>query len=135
MTPLNYIGIALIAAAAIIGFRQYSFIQSAKSAEGTVVSIEKIETKNERKGGNKKLAENVENVPTIEFMANSGQKTVFKVNGYTNTGLKVGDKVKVLYDPSNPEKAIINDTKFAYSLPLILAGIGILLTIIGFGRK
>jgi hypothetical protein len=135
MHPLTYIGIALILLAGIIGYRQYSFAQSAKAAEGKVIAIEAKETKRSQKGGNKNMAGYTDNVPTIEFMANNGQKYSFTVEGFTNPGVKVGDKVQVLYNPINPNDARLNATKWIYSLPLILLGLGIGLTFFAMQRK
>jgi hypothetical protein len=135
MHPLTYIGIGLIILAAVLGFRQYNFTQSAKSAEGKVVALEQATEKRNQKGGHKNMAGYTDNVPTIEFTANTGQKFSFKAEGFTNADVKIGDSVQVLYNPTNPEDAKINATKWLYSLPLILLGIGLALTFFGMRRQ
>jgi cytochrome c oxidase assembly protein Cox11 len=135
MHPITYIGIGLIILAAVIGFRQYSFVQSAKSAEGKVITLEEVTEKRSQKGGNKKLAGYTDNVPTIEFTTNTGQKFSFKAEGFTNPNVKIGDSVQVLYNPTNPQDAKINATKWLYSLPLILFGLGTALTFFALRRQ
>ena len=132
MHPLTYIGFALILIAALSGAKQYNFINSSKSSDGFVTAIDTKIVNRSQKGRHKNLAGYKDEIATITFETNLGQKLEFQTSsGFSTTGLKTGDKVTVIYNPQNPNEAKVKSGKFLYGFSIISFLLGCLLLALG----
>lgn len=70
--------------------------------------------------------------PLIEFKTEGGQSQTFSSNTKsTARPYEVGDHVEIIYDPADPERALINSVSALYFGPILLLGIGLLFTALG----
>jgi hypothetical protein len=58
--------------------------------------------------------------PVVEFILDNGKRFKF-TNKVATTWYRKGKKVRVIYDPADPEQAIVND--FASTLGMTLVGL------------
>ncbi len=107
------------------------FIQKAISAEGVVIKVdERMETSTDSDG----YTTNVKMyTPVIKFLTQDGKEIVFTSQVSTNNknAWKVDQKLVVLYDPEDPQKARINKRTNLYFLPIILTIIGLVFMLLG----
>ncbi len=102
------VGIGLLVVAIAVGVSINAFISKAVAAEGKVVEV--------RFGGSH---------PQIEFTSATGQRISYPQGGFI-FGYKLGDRVRVLYDPAEPlNSACINEFGALWFTPLILSIIGL----------
>jgi hypothetical protein len=74
-------------------------------------------------------------LPVVEFT--SAAKKRIRFNGEVASWpprYKVGDRAKVLYDPQNPDHAIVDDSDSSWIAPAILAGMGLLVVLLTFAE-
>jgi hypothetical protein len=108
----SMIAIALLTAAGYTAAVRLAFIRNAAAAEGTVVEL--------NAGGSH---------PQIEFITVAGEKISYPQGGFV-FGYRIGDRVRVRYDPSNPTATASLDTIGAlWFAPLLLAVLGGVLTV------
>ncbi len=70
--------------------------------------------------------------PVVEFEA-GGRKHRFKDSmGSNPPSYRTGDRVAVLYDPTNPDDSRIDRGKWNKAIPLLIGGFGGLLCLLGF---
>ena len=73
-------------------------------------------------------------VPVIDFTAPNGSRIhITGSSGSNPPAYSRGDKVKLLYDPANPEKAVIDSFGERSAGPLILTGLGAVFALVGGG--
>jgi hypothetical protein len=116
------IGFGLMVAAIAWGATTRAFIHKAKTADGVVVETDFGSSH-----------------PQIEFTTASGKKISHSQGGMIH-GYKVGDRVRVLYDPADPQRTACLDKFGALYAPSLFSGIislgliiGAILTICGRG--
>lgn len=72
--------------------------------------------------------------PMIEFRTRDSRVVRFRsLSGSNPPSYEVGERVRVLYDESAPDKARIDSFMSMWSLVLILGGLGCVFFFIGFG--
>ena len=115
--PLTGIGMLI---GAFSSYRNTSsFVKEASRAEGTVVDIVLVEM-----GVNTRRTSSVYK-PTIHFMNHEGEKVEFTSSvGSNPPSYSKGQKVEILYRPTEPQNAQINDFSSLWSNSIILAGMG-----------
>ncbi|QLE58184.1 DUF3592 domain-containing protein [Nostoc sp. TCL26-01] len=110
----------------IVGVNTHSFVSSSVKTSGTVIDLEG-RWSNDSEGRSYKLY-----YPVIEFTNTSGQPTVFQSNaGSTSPGLSKGEQVEVLYNPQQPNSAMINSGFELWFLPGLFTAIGSVFVLIG----
>lgn len=115
--PLTGIGMLI---GAFSSYRNTSsFVKEASRAEGTVVDIVLVDM-----GVNTRRTSSVYK-PTINFVNHEGEKVEFTSSVGTNPpSYSKGQKVEILYRPTEPQNAQINDFGSLWSDSIILAGMG-----------
>jgi Protein of unknown function (DUF3592) len=64
--------------------------------------------------------------PRFEFKTPEGEsRSVLSATGSMPAGFRVGDEVRVLYDPSNPNDAKIDSVMQLWFMPMLLGIVGI----------
>lgn len=117
---LLFLGIGFL----VMGFSQargnFIFKKTAQKALGIVTKIAESRTKDKV----------ILYAPEIRFATENDQVIIFQSTAYRHySKYKTGDSVEVIYDPTNPSKAYINDSSSAWGVSSfsILAGIGCLI--------
>lgn len=115
--PLTGIGMLI---GAFSSYRNTSsFVKEASKAEGTVVDIVLVDM-----GVNTRRTSSVYK-PTIHFINHEGEKVEFTSSVGTNPpSYSKGQKVEILYRPTEPQNATINDFVSLWSDSFILAAMG-----------
>jgi hypothetical protein len=124
------IGIAMLLAARSVFNSRRAFIARAKTAEGTVIGLEKVESNREvdpdRSDNGPSYA------PIVRFQAAGGQQIEFTDAVATRPARNhFGQKLKILYDPDNPSEARVDESGSLYVAPLALLFIGLVFTALG----
>ncbi len=121
------LGIGLLAGAYFMTRATLDFRATALHAEGTVTDF--LEEDTTDKGKHKTMYR-----PVVEFTAASGQIIHFNSDTSSSTpSYNRGDKVPVLYPASTPERARIDSFMSNWFGPLILAVLGLVGSLIGYG--
>ena len=119
-----FIGVGLLAGALALALNTRSFISSAKSAPGVVTELIQ---KRDSDGS-------VTYTPVTTFTADNGSTITFTSSFSSNPpSYDVGEKVEVLYAPDNPNEARIRGFGSLWLGPVILGGLGLVFSAIGFG--
>jgi hypothetical protein len=122
----------LILAAAVLmglGVREFAttqrFLAKASTADGVVVRVDKVR---DEKG--------TVYYPVVRFVTASGQVVEYTDNvGQKPPAYRVGDAVRVLYDPANPQKARLDTWSSRWFLATILTILGMfILLVVGLVR-
>jgi hypothetical protein len=101
-----------------------AFAAHASSADGTVTDLA-YSSSSKGKGTYR---------PVVEFTAPNGSKVHITGSGGSNPPAYArGDKVRVLFDPANPEQAKIDSFMEQSFGPLILGGMGAIFGLVGGG--
>jgi len=96
--------------------RTKNFLGKAQEVKGTVIQM--VYSSDSEGGGGY--------APVYQFRTLEGQDIVIQDGISSNPpGFKVGQVIKVLYDPGNPRKARINKWMNLYFVPLLLGGMGL----------
>lgn len=105
------IGIFLVVAGVYSYYSQISLERIAIRTQGEVIGLD---AEYWRSGRGSSYA------PIVAFKIQDGRKIIYKSSHYScPAGYEVGDEVKVLYEPGNPERASIDDFRSS-RLPIIL---------------
>jgi hypothetical protein len=120
---LRTVGGGLIIASVFMGQKTLQFINSAQRAQGVIV--EKAE-KRSSKGGRTYY-------PIIEFQGpQTGQAIRFRHNfGTSMPSWQVGDNVNVLYNPNEPQDAIMEDGVWNWFVPGMFMAVGLFFIFVG----
>ncbi len=121
-TIFSCVGVGLLALTFYLYTQQVNFMKQAIPAQGTVSDLSL--------GGE----DNDVYFPSITFKSKEGELIHFTSNvGSNPPSHRVGETVEILYDPSDPNKAQINDTFELWLAPIITGFIGAIFTLIGLG--
>ncbi|WP_235526575.1 DUF3592 domain-containing protein [Nostoc piscinale] len=103
-----------------------SFHKNSIPAQGTVVEVVKHKSR-DSKGRYSTIY-----YPVIKFTANAGKVIEFEANSGSNPpAYSPGQQVEILYNPQEPESAIINFEPDFWFLPTMFIGMGSLFVLIG----
>jgi Protein of unknown function (DUF3592) len=110
----------------IFGVTTHSFVSSSVKTSGTVIDLER------RRSTDSKGRSSTFYYPVVEFTPSSGQPTVFQSNTGSNPpGFSKGQLVGVLYNPQQPNSAMIHSWFELWFLPAMCTGMGSLFVLIG----
>lgn len=114
------------------GWRSYNttknFMDRAERASGTVVEVVA------RSGTDSNGNPTTYYYPVVEFRTASGQSVRQQAaTGSNPPSHRVGETVEMVYDPSDPQGARINDFTSIWLLPAVLLGIGAIFALAGVG--
>ena len=99
------------------------FLPTAEPAEGVVVRVDKSVSTEVRGSGNRTRSVEVTHYfPFVEFVTARGQVAQFQAD---DGSLRVGDSVRLLYDPANPRNARLDNWGNRWAGPLALWGAGL----------
>jgi hypothetical protein len=70
--------------------------------------------------------------PTVSFTTIEGKKIVFSSESGSNVSPKIGDSIKIYYQPDDPQKARIASFMPFWMLPLMFVIVGGFLLFIGY---
>lgn len=97
--------------------RTKNFLGTAQEVKGTVIQM--VYSEDSEGGGGY--------APQYQFKTLDGQDVVVQDSLSSNPpGFKVGQEIKVVYDPENPRKARINKWMNLYFLPVLFGGLGLI---------
>ena len=114
-------GLVLLAWTAIDWQRANSFLQIALEARGMIVGAQEANLGRGR----------IHYFPEIEFKAVDSRPHRFLSDNWTSWPPHVGDTVMVLYDPVTPGRARVDEPDDRVLLRVLLAAMGLCLTLIG----
>lgn len=102
------------------------FLSDARSTEGEVVRLVESASSN---------TDGVSYKPEIRYAVPGGETFTRTTTWSTNPPVyRVGDRIKVLYDPDDPGTMVPDDFMGKWLMTLIFLGVGNILTIIGLFR-
>ncbi|OGH71498.1 MAG: hypothetical protein A3G00_02840 [Candidatus Magasanikbacteria bacterium RIFCSPLOWO2_12_FULL_43_12] len=134
----SIVGIGLLIGAIYSFTSTASFLKTAATADGTVISLKYVETVKEtcvstNDGmcvGGSTIGGNY--YPIIEFRLPDETVVSFRSKVGSNPAPHlVSDKVRVLYDPANPDNAQLEGFANTWLLPIILGSIGLVCSVVG----
>ncbi|MBE9206538.1 DUF3592 domain-containing protein [Nostoc sp. LEGE 06077] len=110
----------------LIGVNTRSFVGKSIATSGTVIDVVKHRSRDSK--GRSFTAY----YPVIKFTANSGKLIEFEANSGSNPpAYNQGQKVEILYNPQEPESAVISSWFELWFLPTMFTGMGSLFVVIG----
>ncbi|MDX6182697.1 DUF3592 domain-containing protein [Flavobacterium sp. Fl-77] len=116
------VGFALVIAAIYFFLEKFSFIKTAVDAQGTVIELREV-----------KSSKSSTYSPVVVFYTKYEKKIEFASNVSSDPpSYDIDESVAVLYDPTNPNKAFINDFSSLYLGSLALGVIGMAFALVGF---
>ncbi len=123
---LSFLSIVTLIGGVVVFVRQRRNLSTRTPTAGKVLSLEtRSASFSDHTGG-------MMYYPVIEYKSSSGQVFQFESDfGSMPAAYRVGQQVKVLYDPSNPGKAEIDSATSRYLLPGILVFFCLVLGCIG----
>ncbi len=113
------LGILLLLAAFVIGFKTLQQVNTSLSAKGTVADILSDDSRHSGKA-------------LITFTTLTGEQAEFYATNWLKSKYSIGDTVDVLYQPGALPNGRVNSFFSLYLLPAILAMIGLDLLIFSF---
>ncbi|RFA24708.1 hypothetical protein CAI21_20695 [Alkalilimnicola ehrlichii] len=129
------VGLLMLAGALIMGANSLRLVMTAESAVGTVVELDR-RTSQDSDGRTR-----VSYRPVVRFQGPEGMVTYRSSNGSNPPRYYVGQRVDMLYNPSNPSNARIDGFFDLWAATLFLALMGAVFTGIGgvatrsFGKR
>jgi hypothetical protein len=112
------IGIGFLAAITVRVMNTHDFIDRAKTADGTVI-----------------VTKHAKRHPRIEYTNAAGEKRWFLANewitGFRFVSYKMGQRVRVLYDPADPTAFSVDDFASLYTVPIAGGIAGIVFVVLG----
>jgi len=128
MYSLFVLGALLLMGSSAIIVKNVSFIISSQKAHGVVTDM--------IKPYNTSGSKHVTSAPVVEFTLKNQRSVTFTSDVSTHPpAYKVGEKVEVYYNPSNPQKAKINSFGDLWFFSFVFACASCLLVGIGVGLK
>lgn len=113
-------GLASGAASCYFCYNRYQMMQNGEKTTGTVIELQHSSSK----GG-------VAVAPVVEFVTQTGQKSIYRSNVYTSIDpYQVGDQLVLWYDPADPKQVVLEDSGMTLILITLLflcthGGVGI----------
>jgi hypothetical protein len=117
------IGLAMLIIAAILVGNSQSFSEKATRAAGVVVELDPSYS-----------SDGTTYAPIVRFLTTEEQEVVFRSSVSSSPpSYEVGEQVEVLYDPANPDDAVIDSVWQVYLAPMIVGFVGGVFFLIGGG--
>jgi len=128
-------GAGLILVSILMGMHANNFRKKAIPTKGTVVALSSSSNINSPRSSGSPIRETTyTHRPIVRFVTQNGKAIEFLSDtGSKKTAYKKGDAVEVLYLPSSPEKAKINDFLSLWMMPMVIGGIGLIFIALGGG--
>ncbi|GAA4045767.1 DUF3592 domain-containing protein [Parerythrobacter jejuensis] len=118
------VGLLFVSFAAAFLVSDREFVSSAVAGTGTVIAV----------SGGRAPGGGYARGPIVEFYSEDGVRHQFSSNTSSNPpSFRRGETVKVLYDPVEPSRAVIDTFLHRYLMPAIFGGIGSVLAAVGIG--
>jgi len=125
------VGLVLLTSSAWLFQRTAAFDAIAVETSGTVVNL--TASKERRRDRDGAIRRSVHYRPVVEFIDSQGRKqTLESSHGSNPPAYKRGETVAILYDPDNPEFAVIDDWH-RYFADMIVLGMGGIFSVVGLG--
>jgi hypothetical protein len=120
---LIFTGLGVAVAGAILTLRTMAFLRQAATARGRYIGSAWRESAPDPAGTSRRTA-----YPTVEFQTATGQEIRFEARAGTPwAGRSAGQAVEVLYDPRDPQHAVVKSFVELWLPALILLLTGLLL--------
>jgi hypothetical protein len=117
------IGSIFLIVGIIITLNTRSFVAKSVTTQGTVIDLIR------RTSGSSRSSVYY---PMIQFTTSSGDRIIFEANsGSSQPAFKKDQQVEVLYNPQQPNSAVINSWAELWLLPVICTAMGSLFVLIG----
>lgn len=114
-------GLFFLALAIYLFSNKQNFFSKAEVTSGTIIKFIPVSSKN-----------TMVYYPFVSFVAKSGQQIKFTSSvAYYSPNYMEGSKVKVFYDPTNPDNAEINGMYVFLIDPLIMGALGVFFFLMG----
>jgi len=125
------VGLVLLTVSAWLFQRTAAFDAIAVEVSGIVVNL--TASKESRRDRDGAIRRSVHYRPVVEFIDSQGRKQKMESAVSSNPpAYKRGEKVTILYDPDNPEFAVIDDWH-RYFADMILLSMGGIFSVVGLG--
>ncbi|TXT37503.1 MAG: hypothetical protein FD138_645 [Planctomycetota bacterium] len=115
----SLIGSVFLMIGAGFGWSSYSLLAVAQRADGTVIRLV-------HQGGGKRSG----SAPVVEFHLDGNRHEFRSWLSTSPPQFDVGDKVTVLYDPTDPQRARIESFVTLWLFPTIFSGIGVVMLVV-----
>ncbi len=126
-------GTGLIVISILIGMHVNNFRKNAISVQGTVIALAATKS-TPTTSQDRTRSDRYTYSPVVRFITQRGKAIEFSSDtGTKKAAYKKGDTVEVLYLPSSPEKAKINDFLSLWMMPVVIGGIGLIFFALGSG--
>ncbi len=127
-------GTGLILIAVLWGMSINNFKKQALTAKGTIISLVGTITTSSKPAGDRIRPKTRTYAPVVRFTTQNGQTIEFlSDSGSSSPAYSKGETLEVLYLPSSPGKARINDFSSLWLWPFIIGGIGLIFFALGGG--
>ncbi len=124
----TFAGAIFLTLGLVLGYQTCTFLATASRAEGEVIALER---RRSHPRGNRRLTE-YHYYPVVKYMAADGQTVQFVGQvGSKPPAFRVGQRVKVLYNPEQPRSARINSFFELWLAPMIFTGLGGIFLLMG----
>ncbi|AFY46803.1 Protein of unknown function (DUF3592) [Nostoc sp. PCC 7524] len=121
------IGSILTVTGIVIGFKTRSFVATSVTTQGTVIDLIRRSSSSSSSSSKSYLY-----YPVVRFTPSSGDPITFEVNsGSSSPEFTKDQQVEVLYNPQNPDSAMINTWSNLWLLPVVFIAMGSLFIVIG----
>lgn len=132
--PFKWIIVAVGLIIACVGagflYSSYTFLQTAVSATGTVLSVETTRERKRNTDGD--WEDSVTHQPTLRYTDADGVERQVKTSmRSSNYNFVVGSEVSIYYDPAAPENVRINDFMSNWGFGGIFLAFGLILSTLG----
>jgi hypothetical protein len=119
----------LVAMSVVFGYlssENYRFVHNAAQADGTVVSLEIRPP-----AGSTRAPRGRTRAPKVRYVVDGHEYLYVAAHGKYVQPLRVGDRVRVLYDPANPQEARLRG-EGEVLIPLLTSGFVTIALLVGF---
>jgi hypothetical protein len=119
------LGLGMLGGGGWLGMERQAFLERAEATNGTVVDFERHTSTSDGRTTTTYHA-------VVDFSAPGGERIRFThESGSSHPSLKRGDAVRVLYDPADPQEAIIDGGWQNWLATIILGGMGLIMLAAG----
>lgn len=122
-TVFLIVGLGLLVGGAYALSSTHEFIQKSETANGTVVDLERSRSRR-----------STTYHPVVRFTARDGKEYEVRSSAGSNPpGYRIGEGVRVFYDPDDPDHARIDSFFSLWGIPTMLGGMGLVFALAGGG--